>query len=416
MYEELMEEVVKSENARRAYKAVVSNKGAAGIDGVTTQKLKEQLTKNWEVIRGKLLEGTYSPSPLRRVEIPKPDGGTRVLGIPTAQDRFVQQMLLQTLTPIFDPHFSGSSYGFRPGRSAHDAVKAAQRIAREGKTWVVDIDISRFFDHVNHDLLMHRIGQVIRDKRVLKLIGRYLRKGALSEGAVVGSEEGAPQGGPLSPLLANIYLDALDKELEAHGHRFCRYADDCNIYVSSEAAAQRVMEGMSEWLEKNLKLKVNAQKSGIGCVWERKFLGFQLNRELQITVSSKSIERLKGRVRRTWRACQSATSVQLRNRWQLFIRGWWGYYRLAENRRAVYRLEPWIRRHIRKCFWLRWHSVKGRKAALKRLGLRPDLLRIAHSSKGAWRMARSHSLHIALSNRVLRKYGFWMPSDLSTAL
>lgn len=414
MYETLMEEVVKLENAWAAFRAVVANRGAAGIDGMTTEQLQEHLKKNWEVIRDKLLKGTYKPSPVRRVEIPKPDGGKRILGIPTVQDRVVQQMLLQALTPIFDPMFSSSSYGFRPGRSAHDAVKAAQGFAESGKVWVVDIDISKFFDHVNHDILMNRMAQVIRDKRVLKLIGRYLRRGAMIEGVVVSSEEGTPQGGPLSPLLANIYLDALDKELEKRGHTFCRYADDCNIYLSSESAAQRVLKGITEWIERHLKLQINADKSGIGRVWERKFLGFQLNQGPKIAVAKKSLERLKDKVRQMWRSGQSASTTQLRDRWRQYIQGWWGYFRLAEDRRPVFNLEPWIRRHIRKCFWLRWHGVEGRKATLKRLGLKGRQLKVAHSSKGAWRIAKSPSLHMALSNAVLKRYDFVMPSDLAT--
>jgi len=233
MYETLMEEAVAEENCQLALRAVKRNDGAAGIDRMTTAELEPHLQANWWILKDKLLKGTYVPSPVRRVEIPKPSGGTRTLGIPTVQDRFIQQLLLQVLTPIFDPQFSEHSYGFRPGRSAQDAVRAAQQYAQGGKDWVVDMDIAKFFDHVNHDILMGRMAGVIRDKRVLHLIGKYLRRGALVEGVVMASEEGTPQGGPLSPLLANIYLDALDKELERRGHRFCRYADDCNIYVGS---------------------------------------------------------------------------------------------------------------------------------------------------------------------------------------
>ena len=264
MYENLMEAVVTDENCAAAVVAVKRNKGAAGIDRMTTTELEKHLQAHWEKIRVKLLAGTYVPSPVRRVEIPKPSGGTRMLGIPTVQDRFIQQMMLQVLTPIFDPQFSESSYGFRPGRKAQDAVLVAQKYAREGKDWVVDIDITKFFDHVNHDILMGRIGKEIRDKRVLGLIGKFLRRGAMVEGIVTASEEGTPQGGPLSPLLANIYLDALDKELDQRGHSYCRYADDCNIYVSSQAAAERTLASIQNWIEKHLRLKVNAAKSGTG--------------------------------------------------------------------------------------------------------------------------------------------------------
>jgi RNA-directed DNA polymerase len=415
MYEELMVEVVDPENAERALKAVKSNKGAPGIDGMTTEELEGHVRKHWEKIRGKLLEGRYQPSPVRRVEIPKPGGGVRMLGIPTVLDRFIQQMLLQVMTLIYEPKFSSSSWGFRLRRSAHDAIRAAQEYIRAGKDWIVDIDVEKFFDHVNHDILMTRIGQTIRDKRVLQLIGRYLRSGVMINGVVIETEEGTPQGGPLSPLLANIYLDPLDRELERRGHRFSRYADDCNIYVGSEPAAKRVMIAITEWLTRELRLKVNAQKSGIGRPWERKFLGFCLTRDGAIEVSPKSLERFKDRVRELWEARQSRTSQELRDQWQSYVRGWWNYYRLAEWRRPIFNLEGWIRRHIRKCFWLRWHDRKGRLNALRRLGLRGDHLKTASSSRGAWRIAASPSLHTALNNATLCRYGFLVPSDLACA-
>jgi RNA-directed DNA polymerase len=413
MYENLMEEVIQPENYRKALKAVVSNKGAPGIDGMATEQLQEHLQKHWPKIAGKLMEGAYAPSPVRRKEIKKPNGGTRMLGIPTVLDRFIQQLLLQAMTPIWEPKFSQHSYGFRPGRSAHDAVRAAQGYAREGKDWVVDLDITKFFDHVNWDILMGKIGKEIRDKRVLKLIGRYLRAGVMIEGMKAETEEGTPQGGPLSPLLANIYLDALDKELEGRGHEFSRFADDCNIYVGSQAAGERVMESVRGWIEKHLRLEVNATKSGVGRTWERKFLGFRLNHEKQIEAAPESLERFKAKVREKWRSCQSLTSDQLRDSWQQYVRGWWGYYRLAENRRPIYRLEGWTRRHIRKCFWLRWHDAKGRERKLRSLGLRGRMLEVAKSSRGAWRLARTGSLQTALSNARLFRYGFLMPSDLA---
>jgi RNA-directed DNA polymerase len=413
MYENLMEEVVTDENRGRALGAVTRNKGAAGIDRMTTKELEKHLQAHWEKIRAKLLNGTYVPSPVRRVEIPKPSGGTRMLGIPTVQDRFIQQMLLQALTPIFDPKFSESSYGFRPGRKAQDAVQAAQKYAQEGKDWVVDIDITKFFDHVNHDILMGRIGIVIRDKRVLGLIGKYLRRGAMVEGVVTASEEGTPQGGPLSPLLANIYLDALDKELDLRGHSYCRYADDCNIYVGSQAAAERTLASVQNWIEKHLRLKVNEAKSGTGRAWERKFLGFRLNRKLQIGIAPESIERFKGKVRERWEGRQSLTSNELRNRWESFIRGWWGYFQLAEDRTPIYQLEGWIRRHIRKCFWLRWHNRKGRERNLRALGVKGRLLQVASASRGAWRIAAAQAMQRALNKATLRKTGFLMPSDLA---
>jgi group II intron reverse transcriptase/maturase len=413
MYENLMEAAVTDENCQSALKAVKRNKGAAGIDRMTTAELEGHLEANGWILKDKLLKGTYVPSPVRRVEIPKPSGGTRMLGIPTVQDRFIQQLLLQVLTPIFEPLFSEHSYGFRPGRSAHDAVNAAQRYAQQGKDWVIDIDITKFFDHVNHDILMGRIGTTIRDKRVLGLIGKYLRRGAMADGLVKASVEGTPQGGPLSPLLANIYLDALDKELERRGHSFCRYADDCNIYVGSQSAAERALLSLQGWIGKHLRLEVNTAKSGTGRVEERKFLGFRLDRERRIGVAPESVERFKTKVREMWKANQSRSSNQLRDDWARYVRGWWGYFQLAEARRPVFQLEGWIRRHIRKCFWQRWHSALGRERALRRRGLRGRMLKVAFSSRGAWPLAANGSVQTALSNATLRRFGFVMPSDLA---
>jgi len=414
MHEELMEQVVTQENATAAWRAVKRNAGAPGIDGMTTRQLRDHVRAHWETIRAKLLAGTYVPSPVRRVEIPKPNGGVRLLGIPTVLDRWIQQMLLQVLQTIFDPTLSAQSFGFRPGKSAHDAVRTAQDYVQAGKDWVVDMDITKFFDRVNHDILMNRIGQTIRDKRVLRLIGKYLRAGVMVEGVVQSSEEGTPQGGPLSPLLANIYLDALDRELEQRGLAFSRYADDCNIYVSSPRAAERVLASVTDWIKKHLRLEVNATKSGTGRPWERKFLGFRINPQGKIEAASQSVERFKMKVRELWRSCQSQTSDELRDIWRAYVRGWWGYYRLAEERRNVFGLEGWIRRHIRSCFWQRWHDWRGRLRKLRQLGLSGHLLKVAHSSKGAWRIAASPSLQTALSNAVLRRYGFWMPSDLAS--
>jgi len=415
MYETLMETAVADENYRLALQAVKRNQGTAGIDRMTTAQLEPHLQANWWILKDKLLKGAYVPSPVRRVEIPKPSGGTRMLGIPTVQDRFIQQLLLQVLTPIFDPQFSEHSYGFRPGRSAQDAVRAAQQYAQGGKDWVVDFDITKFFDHVNHDILMGRIAQVIRDKRVLGLIGKYLRRGAMVDGLVEASGEGTPQGGPLSPLLANIYLDALDKELEKRGHCFCRYADDCNIYVGSQTAAERTLASVRNWIEKHLRLKVNAAKSGTGRVWERKFLGFRLDRQKRIGIAPESLERFKTKVRGIWNARRSRSSTQLRDEWNRYVEGWWGYFRLAEARKPIRELEKWVRRHIRKCFWLRWHGRKGRARNLRRLGLTGPALGVATSRRGAWRVAAQPELHQALSNSVLRRYGFLFPPTLAAS-
>jgi RNA-directed DNA polymerase len=269
------------------------------------------------------------------------------------------------------------------------------------------------FDHVNHDILIGRIGKAVRDKRMLQLIGKFLRRGAMVNGMVEASVEGTPQGGPLSPLLANIYLDALDQELDQRGHSYCRFADDCNIYVSSQAAAERTLASVQTWIEKHLRLKVNAAKSGTGRVWERKFLGFRLNRQRRIGIAPESLERFKTKVREMWHRNQSRTSEELRDVWQAYLRGWWGYFRLAEDRAALFRLEGWIRRHIRKCFWLRWHNAAGRENALRRLGIAGRRLKAALTSRGAWPMSLNGSLQSALSNAVLRQYGFFVPSDLA---
>lgn len=408
-----MEAVVTDENCALALAAVKRNKGSAGIDRMKTTELESHLQAHWEKIRAKLLAGTYVPSPVKRVEIPKPSGGTRMLGIPTVQDRLIQQMLLQVLTPVFDPHFSEHSYGFRPGRKAQDAVRAAQQFTQEGKDWVVDIDITKFFDHVNHDILMGRIGKEIRDKRVLGLIGKLLRRGAMVDGLVEASVEGTPQGGPLSPLLANIYLDVLDKELERRGHSFCRYADDANIYVGSKAAAERTLGSVQDWIEKHLRLKVNTAKSGTGRAGERKFLGFRLDCKGRIGIAPESLERFKTKVREMWRGNQSRTSNELRDDWVRYVRGWWNYFQLVEVRKPVFYLEGWIRRHIRKCFWLRWHNAAGRENALRKLGVHPRLLKTVRSSRGAWFMANTSTMNAGLKSKTLLRFGFLMPSDLA---
>jgi len=413
--EGLMEEMVHPQNWEEALRRVERNGGAPGPDGMKAGALRAHLKEHGEVIRQRLLSGRYRPGPVRRKEIAKPDGGVRALGIPDVQDRFVQQLLLLVLEPRFEPAFSEHSHGFRRGRGTQSALAEAKRHAQTGRTWVVDMDITRFFDHVNHDILMSKVGARIRDKRILCLIGAYLRAGTvMPDGVVVaGSDEGTPQGGPLSPLLANIYLDELDKELGKRGLAFCRYADDCNIYVSSEAAAQRVLEGMSRWITRRLKLQVNAKKSGTGRPWERKFLGMILTTTLVLCISPQSIGRFEDRVRRLWDARQSLSSVQLRDQWKQYVTGWWGYYQHADDHRPVYRREGWIRRHMRKCYWQRWHGRRGRQRALRRLGLPESRVKAAASSRGAWRMAGSPTMHEALGNRTLSRYGYVMPSDLA---
>jgi group II intron reverse transcriptase/maturase len=410
----LMEKIVSDENAALALRAVERNGGAAGIDGMGTEQLRPHLEKHWPTIRRKLREGTYVPSPVKRVWIPKGNGGERPLGIPTVLDRFIQQLILGELQPLYEPLFSEHSWGFRPDRGAHDAVKSAQRIlTEEGKSWVVDMDIKGFFDHVDHDILMRLIGLQVRDKQVLKLIGRLLRAGVWEEGRVTKPRgQGTPQGGPLSPLLANIYLDGLDKELERRGLSFSRYADDCNIYVGSEKAAQRVLEGITKFVAQKLKLEVSASKSGVDRPWKRKFLGFRISPEGVIEVAEKALEKFRDQVRKHWESRQNKSSTQLRDQWRRYLRGWWEYYRLAANTQPLQALDGWMRRHMRKCFWQRWHCAKGRLKALRKLGVRFPLLLGARSGRGAWRMAKHPVMNKGLSNRTLQRYGFLCFADL----
>ena len=332
MPEAMMEKAVSPMNWEAALYAVERNDGAPGSDGMRAKELRAHLEKNGRTIKERLLEGSYRPGAARRKDIAKPNGGTRPLSIPNVQDRFVQHLLLGVMQPIFEERFSESSHGFRPMRSAHGAVKTAQAHAQAGNTYVVDLDITKFFDRVNHDILMSKIGAVIGDKRILQIIGRFLRAGVvMPDGIAVHSEEGTPQGGPLSPLLANIYLDALDKELEKRGLKFVRYADDCNIYVSSEKAAKRAKENITAWLKSRLRLEVNESKSGVGRPWERKFLGFTLTVTLAITIASSSLVKFKDRVRELWDARQSKSSVELRNRWASYVQGWWGLLSLRST-------------------------------------------------------------------------------------
>jgi group II intron reverse transcriptase/maturase len=412
MSEQLMEAALEPGNWHAAWKAVVANGGAPGIDGMRCEELKEHLKRHGEAIAAKLLAGRYAPSPVKRVVIPKPGGGERLLGIPTVMDRFVQQLLLQVLTPLFEPRFHARSYGFRPGRSAHDAVRQAQAYVREGKGYVVDLDIEKFFDRVHHDVLMHRIRVVVGDVRVRTLIGRYLKAGVMLDGVVVETEEGTPQGGPLSPLLANIYLDPLDRELESRGLSHVRYADDCNIYVSSETAAARVLESIRKWIERNLRLRLNEAKSGGGPCEGRKFLGFSLSAKGVIVAAKQSIKRFKERVRQLWRRGQPANNLELREAWNSYVRGWCGYFRLVEDWRWLRRVEAWSRRRIRCFYWQRWHSAQGRLRALRRLGVSAHCRSSAYSSLGAWCMAGSPAMQAAISNRALRRHHFLFPSEL----
>lgn len=409
-----MEAVADPENLQRAYEAVKANGGASGVDGMGVKEMEKHLRAHGEKIVIKLVEGRYQPEAVKAVEIPKGNGGTRLLGIPTVIDRTIQQAIHQAMGPTFEEGFSESSYGFRPGRSAHDAVRAAQGFVAAGKKWVVDIDLKSFFDQVNHDRLMTMIGRKVRDKRVLSLIGRFLRvEMQRSDGSREARKAGTPQGGPLSPLLANIYLDPLDKELEKRGLSFVRYADDIAIFASSPRSAERIYESVVTWLKKVLGLEVNREKSGVGPSGESSLLGFRLYEDGKIGISPKSIAKLKEKVRELWEARQNKTSEQLREQWQRYIRGWWNYFQLADRRWEVTDLSGWIRRHMRKCFWLRWHHPRGRINALKRLGVKGRILGMAYSGLGAWAIARHPVMNQALKTKTLQRYGFIIPWDFA---
>jgi RNA-directed DNA polymerase len=411
----IMGQILSRENLKAAYLAVKANDGAPGVDGMSIGELKEQVRQHWGTLERKLQTGEYQPAAVRAVEIPKANGGKRTLGIPTVLDRLIQQAIHQVLSPIFEEGFSEHSYGFRPGRSAHDAVRAAQEYVKAGKRWVVDIDLKAFFDQVDHDKLMHLVGQRIRDKAVLKLIGKYLRAPMQRAESKEARSKGTPQGGPLSPLLANIYLDPLDKELEKRAVSLVRYADDIAIYASSQRSAERIKESVIRWLSKELKLEVNRAKSGAGPTEQSGLLGFRIDQEGTIEIGDKAIQRLKERVRELWDALQGKTSEELRQQWKQYISGWWNYFQLAEKRREIQRLSGWIRRHIRKCFWQRWHGSQGREKALRRLGIHEPALSLAKCTRGAWRMAAHYVMQKALSNQTLQRYGFIIPWHDATA-
>ena len=405
---DLMGQILSRENLQAAIKRVEANKGAAGVDGVTTRQLREYVQKHWPEIKLKLQEGTYKPSPVRKVEIPKPEGGLRVLGIPTVIDRFIQQAILQVLTPLFDPGFSPHSYGFRPGKRGHDAVQQARKYIEEGYCIVVDIDLEKFFDRINHDILMSRVARKVKDKKLLKLIRSYLNSGIMVEGIRVRTEEGTPQGGPLSPLLANILLDDLDKELERRRLRFCRYADDCNIYVKTKRAGERVKQSITRYLEKKLRLKVNEVKSAVDRPWKRKFLGFSFYKQkaIKVRIATKSLKRLKDKIREITNPTWSISMNERIQRLNQYLTGWIGYYALADTPSVLEGLEEWIRRRLRLCLWLQWKRVRTRIRELKALGLKKSQAEeIANTRKGAWRITKTPHLHKALGNAYWQSQG-----------
>jgi RNA-directed DNA polymerase len=409
-----VEHVVEADNMRRAFKKVRANKGAPGVDGITTEDLEAHLVKHWPGIKEKLLSGRYQPGPIRGKAISKPQGGERLLGIPNTQDRVIQQAVSQQLTRLWDGDFSEHSYGFRPGRSNLDAIRAAKAFVLSGKTWVVDVDIEAFFDEVNHDRLMTRITRDIRDKRLNRYLASNLRADMVLNGQRHKRSAGVPQGGPLSPLLANLYLDPLDKELEARGLSFCRYADDLMIFVESERSAERILESIVAWIEKHLKLKVNASKSGTGRPWERDFLGYLIDEEGNNHLSGRTVKRYRKRVRECWSARQGLTSRELVEQWRGYLLGWFGYFRLATERNFT-QLSQWTRRHMRKCFWQRWHNRKGRMAQLLKMGISKRGLARVSFHDGAWKAATHPAMHQALNNKRLKQYGLITAQDLASA-
>lgn len=406
--EQLMEEVCERENLKEALKQVRANKGSPGADGMSVDELPAYLTKHWPALRERLLSGTYQPQAVKRVEIPKPDGGVRKLGIPTVLDRFIQQALLQVLQRKWDRTFSEHSYGFRPKRSAHQAVFQAQKYMAEGYRWVVDIDLEKFFDRVNHDILMGRVAKRITDKRVLKLIRAFLNAGVMENGLVSPTDEGTPQGGPLSPLLSNLVLDDLDRELESRGHRFVRYADDCNIYVRSRRAGERVMEKITTFLTKRLKLKVNGEKSAVARPWERKFLGFSFtaNREPKRRIAPKALKRMKQRIRELTRRTRGVSLTRMVEEVARYLKGWRAYFRICQTRSVLESMDSWIRQRLRCVAWRQWRRGRTRYAELRRLGIGGDLAaQSAGSAKGPWRLAGSPALKIALPDAYFGSLG-----------
>jgi RNA-directed DNA polymerase len=405
-----MEEVLDPKNLNRAYRKILSNRGARtpGVDGMTVGQLKVYVRKHWPKIEAQLRTGKYRPHPVKRVEIPKLGGGVRKLGIPSALDRLIQQAILQVLQPHFDPTFSEHSYGFRPGRSAHHAVAKAQEYQQAGFRHVVDMDLEKFFDRVHHDRLVARLAERIGDKVLLKLIRAFLTSGVLADGLVSPTTEGAPQGGPLSPLLSNIVLDELDRELERRGHRFVRYADDSNIYVRSRRAGERTLASVTRFVEGKLRLKVNASKSAVDRPWQRKFLGFSFTatHEAKRRIAPASIERFKTKIRELTRRTRGGDLEQVIGRLASYLRGWLGYFGQAQTPSVLRTLESWLHRRLRSLMWKRWKRGKVRYAEMRRLGVGRDLAaQTAGSPRGVWHLSRSPALNYALPGTFWRSLG-----------
>ena len=406
----VVEQMVERENMLRALKRVETNKGAAGCDGMTVAELRGWLRAHWEETKENLLKGQYRPQPVLRVEIPKPGGnGVRKLGIPTVVDRLIQQAMLQVLTPLFEPNFSEHSYGFRAKRSAHQAVLAAKEIVKLGKLWVVDIDLEKFFDNVNHDILMARVARRVEDKRVLRLIRRYLRAAVVEDGVIAASELGTPQGGPLSPLLSNIMLDDLDKELEKRGHRFCRYADDCNVYVRTRSAGNRVLQSLEKFLWRRLKLKVNAAKSAVARPWQRKFLGYSMTAHKEkpkLKIAAQTLQRFRGELKALFRAGRGRSLKHTIDELSPRLRGWAAYFRLCETKCALEALDQWLRRKLRCMLWRQWKRPSTRNARLQQAGLSPKRAwRSASNSRGPWWHAGASHMNLAFPTVFFSRMG-----------
>jgi RNA-directed DNA polymerase len=415
--QDLMKVVCSRDNLNRAYKRVKSNKGASGVDGMTIDELGPYIKMHKEEIILSLLEGRYQPQAVKGVEIPKPKGGTRQLGIPTVLDRLVQQAIHQVLEPLFEPKFSDSSYGFRPKRSAHQALKAASEYVKSGKVWVVDIDLAKFFDQVNHDILMSRLTKVVGDKTLLKLIRKFLQAGMMSSGVVMDRQAGTPQGGPLSPLLSNIMLNELDWELERRGHTFCRYADDCNIYVSSERSGQRVMESVREFLATKLKLQINEAKSAVAQVNERQFLGYRIGLNGWLRASDDSLKRMKDKVRQLTKGNRGVSLEWVISSLNLYLPGWFQYFSKTTSISLFRDLDSWIRRRLR-CYRLKQRKRKWPVATfLMKLGIdRSNAWRLAKSDKSWWRKSHNPIINAAMSNDWFETLGLFSLYEKAKAL
>ena len=404
----LLNQILSRENMLQALKRVEQNKGSHGVDMMPVQNLRQHIVENWLSIKEAILKGTYEPMPVRRVEIPKPDGGVRLLGIPTVTDRLIQQAIAQVLSKVYDPTFSENSYGFRPNRNAHDAVRKAKEYIRDGHRWVVDMDLEKFFDKVNHDRLMGTLAKRIQDKPLLKLIRKYLQSGVMINGVVSSTLEGTPQGGPLSPLLSNIVLDELDKELERRGHKFVRYADDCNIYVKSKRAGLRTMANIQRFIEGKLRLKVNEKKSAVDRPWKRKFLGFSFtsHKEPKVRIAKESLKRMKNKVREiTSRKMPYPMEYRIQKLNQ-YLMGWCGYFALADTKSIFLELDKWIRRRLRMCLWKNWKKPKTKIRNLIQLGVPQwQAYEWGNTRKSYWRISNSPILHRTLGNSYWRNQG-----------